>query len=535
MLIKASHFSGENEFGPTVIPLFNRHTDSMLEKVAAPSLLPEVVRYIDSLQPRPSSQYALVNAMGAAEFFGSNVNADAFSEASLIHRPDVWTGNPLVDSVVARTWPYGFPTFYNAGVFAHHKNKDKNRAYGEVELALWNPHMRRVELVTRVDKGKCVEFGGIAVWDKLIAGMYPDVSMGTKVKFDLDSIVTDWKLYNEALATFNPKVHRSPDVAVLEFHKKKQPIRGLAETRKDYSEYMRKHMNKILSDGRKVFVWNPFPNFFDISFVFIGADRTAKAMMHITKHASVPRVFDMGKSSAEMAESIGYAKEASYKGAQTQKRSEMHKDVVPEVAFPRVIPQLNKEERDLPRDVLDNLSRFPLRETLATSALLGMPLRPREFQRITLCHMRMPSMADMCDRSGLIFPRSEHVMPPQLEEDDINNRILDLLLPFFLSRSSAAPAIRNRVLLMRDVKEGPVPVKSVHKHASANSVFARMGEMYAGYRQEVPHLHKHAQKYISMYTTSSQDTNKLASLPIDEFSSALSSAYLELAFMHELG
>jgi len=44
----------------------------------------------------------------------SNINGDHFPEAALIHKPEEWTGNPLIDKVRAKTWAYGFPTFYNA-------------------------------------------------------------------------------------------------------------------------------------------------------------------------------------------------------------------------------------------------------------------------------------------------------------------------------------------------------------------------------------------------------------------------------------
>jgi len=176
-MLKYSHFLGDAETGPTAIPLFGP-ADSEFEKTAAPTLLPEVVEYIATLQPRNDSQYVLVNAMGAGEYYGSNINGDHFPEAALIHKPSDWTGNPLVDRARARTWPYGFPTFYLAHPYAHHRNKDPKRAFGGVELAAWNEHMKRVELIVRVDHERCQQFGGIGVWDKLISGKYPDVSMG---------------------------------------------------------------------------------------------------------------------------------------------------------------------------------------------------------------------------------------------------------------------------------------------------------------------------------------------------------------------
>jgi hypothetical protein len=176
-VLKVSFFQGEDESGLHAIPLFGP-ADSVFEKTAAPLLLPEVAQYIETLHPRKDAQYVLVNAMGAGEYWGSNINGDDFPEASLIHKPDSWTNNPVLDKIKSKNWAYGFPTFYNAHPFAHHRNKDPLQAFGEVELATWHDHMKRVELVLRVDEERCQKFGGMAVWDKLRAGMFPDVSMG---------------------------------------------------------------------------------------------------------------------------------------------------------------------------------------------------------------------------------------------------------------------------------------------------------------------------------------------------------------------
>lgn len=173
-MLKVSYFSGRTEHGINVIPLFGK-ADTELEKCAS-VLLPDVVKYIDNLRPRKDAQYVLVNAMGASEWWGDNINHDAFTEASLIHVPDKWTGNPLLDRISSKNWSYGFPTFYNAHAFGHHKNKNNDQAYGDVELATWNPRMKRVELVIRIDKDKCERFGGIGVWDRLNTLQYIDCS-----------------------------------------------------------------------------------------------------------------------------------------------------------------------------------------------------------------------------------------------------------------------------------------------------------------------------------------------------------------------
>ena len=313
-MLKVSVFRGETDRGAVVLPLVPS-TQEAFEKGAAPALLSEVARYITALRPSPSSIYVLVNAMGAGEFYGSNINGDYFTEASLIHAPDNWSGSPVLDRVRAKTWPYGFPTFYDAHPFAHHRNKDPSRAYGEVELAAWNPKMRRVELVVRVDKDKCEQFAGTGVWDKLHQGQHPDVSMGCKVPFDTCSICLDWDTYRKAQSSFDPKKHKSAGDAVLSFHKNLKlrnghGIRGVSITRVDYCEHAKKQMNRILPDGRKVFVFNDYPRFFDISFVFIGADKTAKVMLKI---AEGRRIWSL--PSAELAEKLGYDEDASAKTA----------------------------------------------------------------------------------------------------------------------------------------------------------------------------------------------------------------------------
>ena len=47
-------------------------------------------------------------------------------------------------------------------------------------------------------------------------------------------------------------------------------------------------MGRILDDGRRIGVINTYPRFFDISFVFIGADKTAKVMMKLGSGLWVP-------------------------------------------------------------------------------------------------------------------------------------------------------------------------------------------------------------------------------------------------------
>lgn len=537
-MLKYSHFLSETEFGLSAIPLFGT-ADAAFEKCASSGLLPDVVKYISALRPRADAQYVLVNAMGAGEYFGSNVNGDYFTEASLIHRPDSWTGNPLLDKIVAKTWSYGYPTFYNAHPYAHHRNKDATRAFGEVELATWNARMHRVELVTRVDKDKCMAFGGQGVWDKLQMGQYPDVSMGTKVPFDTCSICLDWQSYEAAKQTFDPARHTSPGQAILEQHKKKK-IRGVSITRADYCEHAKRDMNRIYPDGRKVFVYNDYPRFFDISFVFIGADRTAKVMLFVHRNGSTYSA----KPSADIAQDLGVSDPEEEKTASVDeemlkvafgkvagpKYGEIDKRVVPSQFAGKAVPVLTRGEPDLPKELLGLMGKLPLEESLSTAGGMGIVLRPREFQRVALARLGLPDLADKLENEGKVFSKSETSDPVELSSKHYLPSLAQLLAPLLSMRSALGPVIEKRVIviLARPKEKSDVPTS----HSS--ELLDKIGSAYNGYRQSLMNFVAHTQDLLSSAPQASE-LHKLGSAPVDEIFTPLSVAYLQSAFLDEFG
>jgi hypothetical protein len=545
-VIKVSLFRGETERGPQVFPLFGP-ADAAFEKTAAPALMPDVSKYIADLRPQKDAQYVLVNALGASEWWGSNVNGDAFPEAGLIHAPDDWTGNPLIDIARSRSWPYGYPTFYYAKPYAHHRNKDPNVAFGDVELVVWNPHMKRVELVVRVDKERCEKFGAVPVWDKLQAGLYPDVSMGCKVCFDTCSICLDWDKYRKAQATFNPKQHAYAGEAILAWHRAKLlengvGIRGLSITRKDYCVHGRTMMNRILPDGRKVFVYNDYPRFFDISFVFIGADKTAKVMLKIAEGRKL-----WSLPSAELAEKLGYEEEAQEKTASVEdvtlktaflgksakeKASEIVKDVVPSQFAGKAVPLLTRSESDLPKDVLNLLGRAPLDQALSTATGLGIVLRPKEFQRIVLIRLSLDRDADDLEDRGVVFPRSENKDSVGMGESSFSSSLARLLLPFLSMRSALGPFIEPRAAATLGRSENPKKPSSSH----SSELLHKMGAAYNGYRHSVMELVASAQNLLASAATPSEESLlKLAACPVEQIFTPLSFHYLRDAFRDEQG
>jgi hypothetical protein len=221
MIVKVCQFKSRQQ-GERLVEVFQ---PGEMEKAAsffsmgktASPLLPSVRDLLENIRPDPRRIYILVNALGAGEYWGSNINGDYFPESALIHRgPD-----------------YGYETFRTAGLFKHHVNKDASRSFGNILLSAWHDHMKRVELVIEVDRDKAALFGATDVCDKLDQGMFPDVSMGCKVPYDLCSNCTDWRRYEAAKATFDPSRHKSISAAVLEIHKR-DPIRGISITRNDY-------------------------------------------------------------------------------------------------------------------------------------------------------------------------------------------------------------------------------------------------------------------------------------------------------------
>lgn len=542
-MLKLSFFRGEGETGPTVLPLFGP-ADRVFEKTAAPGLLPEVIRYISGLTPRADAQYVLVSALGATEYYGSNVNGDSFPEASLVHRPDKWTGVPLLDRTVGKEWAYGFPTFYNAHAFAHHRNKNAAEAFGDVELSAWNAAMKRVELVVRVDQDKCQRFGGMGVWDKLKVGSYPDVSMGTRVPYDTCSICLDRELYAKAIRTFDPKRHQHPGMAALEFHKKLQKqrglgIRGLSITRKDYCDHARGMMNRILPDGRKVWVDNDYPRFFDISFVFIGADKTAKTMLFIS---SGDRRYQM-KSSAEMAEDMGVKEpdekvssvsDELLKSAFLGKKGTIDKDTIPSQFAAKAIPVLAGQEPPMTTGMLTGLANLPLPTVMSTMGSLGMVLQPREFQRLVLLQLGRRDLADKLEQSGQVFDETDEADPVDLGAQHFSSALANMLSELIGQRSGLGPVLERRIIMMSvPAQQEQAPGNLKLSSAGSSELFCKLSAAYGGYRRAL--IDMVSQAPVLLKQASHPDALKLAETSINDLFTPASVQYFKTAHMPRFG
>jgi len=255
-MIKYSTFAGTSPTGESLIQIITPGNDF----IKTAGVHPEIQAFKQNITPENGKTYVHIIALGAGEYYGANLNNDYFS----------WAGLSNDHTKMPHQYVHGYKTFLNAHVFGHHKNQDPTKAYGDVLLSVLNDRMRRVELVAVVDHARTKEHGGGLILERLLDGKDIATSMGTRIPYDVCMICG-----NKA-----PK-------------------------RENYCKCMKEMPGKLFPDGRKVCVDNPFPRFFDISFVYIGADRTSYVLEKIA-------YFDMGRYNRTEEELDHYfAKEAS--------------------------------------------------------------------------------------------------------------------------------------------------------------------------------------------------------------------------------
>jgi len=225
--------------------------------------------YVTSrLNPEPGKIYLHVNAMGAGEYYGSNKNGDWFPEEQLIlyHK-----------------------TFEEHGyVYRHHVNTDPATAIGRVLFAIYNYDMHRVEVVEEIFTDKAKD-----VVERIARGDYPSTSMACKTPWDQCSICG-----NQARSV------------------------------KAYCEHLRKEMNRLYADGRRVMALNLAKlTFFDMSMVLRPADVTSSVLRKVANAHVVPSAV-LGEEAGLSLEEPGEVRPAeAIKQAAFRKMADLIKEV----------------------------------------------------------------------------------------------------------------------------------------------------------------------------------------------------------------
>jgi hypothetical protein len=212
------------------------------------------------------------------------------------------------------------------------------------------------------------------------------------------------------------------------------------------------------------------------------------------------------------------------------KQSEMTKDVVPSYFASKAVPMLTKEEKDLPKSVIDTLGASPLESALSTPTSLGIVLRPREFQRVILLQIGRRDLADRFDRQGLVFPKTDEADEVPMGPDAVSAILARLLSPFLGGRSGFGPFVEQRVVVLskNPTEEPPKPTS----HSS--SLLRKIGSAYNGYRKNVMDLVAHSQE-LMMSEGMPSEGMKLANAKVADVFTPLSVSYLTDAFMDEVG
>lgn len=379
--------------------------------------------YFKSIVPVPGHSIVYVLAMGAWETYGENRNGDSFPEFPYKENEDPpWIAPNEVLTQHYKT----FET--HAHNYRHHVNKDPKKAVGKVMKAFWNPLMHRVELLIDLDDEKAPDLA-----QRIAAGEFPPVSMGTRVKYDVCSICGN----------------RAP-------------------TRKHYCKHLKFQMRDVI-DGMKVSALNPSPRFFDISWVYRPADQTAFMLKKVAED-----IYDVisGGSAGEYIEDMERQKYAARKLAVIDKVVQgIPVDAKTEGVDPVELSNLCKmrgfvleagrNTPDLPDNILRTLSRFSLPKVFSsTLASGGMLLSTPEVTKIVIYKSR-PKMnvpGDLLDKSVAVqgsvldlfqdFPNILDQLKKtgslDIGPEYVESTIVDTVSPFMEKRSGIPEYLKRR-------------------------------------------------------------------------------------------
>lgn len=291
--------------------------------------------YFKTIEPVPGHSIVYLLALGAWEKYGENRNGDGFPESPYKEAATP----PWIAPADVLTQHYKSFELYGHN-YRHHCNKDPRKAVGKVMKAFWNSFMHRVELLVDLDDTKAPDLA-----ERIAAGEFPPVSMGTRVKYDVCVVCGN----------------RAP-------------------TRKNYCDHLKFHMRQIIN-GLRVCALNPSPKFFDISWVFRPADRTAFMLKKVAE--AVPYELLSGVTAGNYIDTMEQQKLAARKlavidkivqGVPVDAKSSGLSDAecsCLQQMRPMAI-EAGKNTPDFPEEVLQGLAQHPLSKVFSSLTASGM-------------------------------------------------------------------------------------------------------------------------------------------------------------------
>lgn len=309
ILNSAFDFDGDTV---SIVPIHSRGVDvTYMRKHASFSSV--FAPFLDTYEPQKNQTVIHVIAVGDEEMYGPNRNGDGFSRED-----NVTAHRSFVD---------------NGHVFKHHQNDDPFKAVGDVIQSAHSAQMSRIELLLGLDNNKCDK--EIHALDK--NGDLP-VSMGSMQDYDVCSI-----------------------------------CKNKAPTARDHCHHIKNMLGMVLNDGRRVYMQNPRPKYFDISLVFKPADRIAYTLRKVAS------ANDSVIGGHELAEIWGLAPISTAKHATVRALATMYKQV-PATLRKAVDPTVLDD--DAKGELKKQAQLHGIEHLLAFLSANGWLLGPRDFGEI---------------------------------------------------------------------------------------------------------------------------------------------------------
>jgi hypothetical protein len=456
-LIKYIDLDGLNKHGDRTVTYIN--DTKQFIKTASYEQYPEELRdFINSLKSEKDIAYLLISA--ATDLcWGPNNNADGFPIEGL---------NP------SNTEDYGFKTYEKYGNWYHlHVNKDPKKSYGKVIKSIWDDSMGRILLIVRVDLKKDKDTAADIENDRII-----ETSMGCQVPYDCCRVChPNWKEFYKIPEDKMKIISRSNSLQEiydigkeygvdLTYIKKLNPKTsdsnpgggpiGIHSNIQKYCEHMKNYRGRIYpGTGERVYVLNLRPKFFDISRVRRAADRSSSVLAKVAE--------DTREGMATAEDVLLMIKDADKIGELNKQidGQEIGRDLseIKEYFEGKTLPYIYSKEKEMPVELINELSRYPIQEILSTMTGLGMYPHPREFQRIILISDGRKDIADNLDRNDTYITEEDAaslrpIMPNfNIGSEYVNDDIIKLLMPIINHRSYFRKPLIKRIEIIKHAGE----------------------------------------------------------------------------------